>query len=186
MALEVEQKFAVADVAALQDRLTALGATPGKTLEQRDVYFAHPCRDFLTTDEALRIRQSGDHNYITYKGPKLDAATKTRREIELPLAAGAEGREQTRQLLVALGFTSVIEVHKQRRLFTIRWRQHAIEVALDQVTGLGDFVELEIVTEESGLAAARDAILALATELGLSKTERRGYADLLFAKRATP
>ena len=44
-----------------------------------------PCRDFAQTDEALRIRTVGDTSFVTYKGPKLDATTKTRRELELPL-----------------------------------------------------------------------------------------------------
>ena len=54
-----------------------------------------------------------------------------------------------------------------------------VEVALDVVTGLGEFVELELVTDEDDLAAAGQAINDLAAELALSEPERRSYLELL-------
>src|SRR4029079_17138635 len=82
---EVEQKHRVDDTGALTDRLAALGVAIGPPAVQVDQYFAHPCRDFASTDEALRIRTTGGASFVTYKGPKVDKTTKTRREIELPL-----------------------------------------------------------------------------------------------------
>lgn len=55
---EVEQKFPLADVAAVERRLAELGAQAGGTVEQVDRYFNHPVRDFAQTDEALRLRSS--------------------------------------------------------------------------------------------------------------------------------
>ena len=60
----------------------ALAARFHDPAEQVDRYFAHPCRDFARTDEALRLRRDGDDVAITWKGPRIDAATKTRRESE--------------------------------------------------------------------------------------------------------
>ncbi len=92
MPYEVEMKFPAADLAELESRLAGLGATIAAPQSEVDVYFAHPARDFAKTDEALRIRRKGSLNFITYKGPKIDAATKTRREIELPLSARRASR----------------------------------------------------------------------------------------------
>jgi len=78
MQFEVEQKFPVADLADVENRLAALGATFVDEVVQVDRYFAHPSRDFAKTDEAIRIRQVGDANFITYNGPKIDTTTKTR------------------------------------------------------------------------------------------------------------
>ena len=64
----------------MSDRLT--DTRPGEPAEQVDTYFSHPARDFAATDEALRIRSIDQENFVTYKGPKLDATTKTRREID--------------------------------------------------------------------------------------------------------
>ena len=93
--------------------------TLGEPIVQSDQYFAHPARDFAQTDEALRIRTVGDTSFVTYKGPKLDATSKTRRELELPLAASDPDGSQFAELLAALGFTPVAIVRKQRRKFHI-------------------------------------------------------------------
>ena len=79
MQYEVELKFPVADLGAIEARLVELGTRFDEAVTQVDRYFAHPARDFARTDEALRIRQVGNACYVTYKGPKVDAATKTRR-----------------------------------------------------------------------------------------------------------
>ena len=82
---EVECKYPVDDLPRVEIALARMGAKIGAPVRQTDKYFAHPSRDFAATDEALRIRVSGEENYITYKGPKVDATTKTRREIDFLL-----------------------------------------------------------------------------------------------------
>ncbi len=93
MKFEIEQKFPLAEREPFLSRLTQLSARPHGECRQEDRYFNHPGRDFAATDEALRIRSVGNDNFVTYKGPKLSGPTKSRREIELPLAAGGAGRE---------------------------------------------------------------------------------------------
>lgn len=182
MAIEVEQKFRVADLPALEARLAELGAVPGEDHVQVDCYYAHPQRDFATTDEALRLRRVGSHNYITYKGPKLDASTKTREEIELALPAGDDGAVDSARLLEALSFRPVAEVRKRRRHFALTWEGRELGVCLDRIEELGDFVELEIVVGGEELAAARDAVASLARRLELTAAERRSYLELLLAR----
>lgn len=179
MAIEVECKFRVANHGGLQRQLADLDAAIGAPELQVDTYFAHPARDFAVTDEALRIRRVGDKSYITYKGPKLDARTKTRREIELPLASEAAGASDFAALLAALGFRVVREVRKQRRSAKIDWQNQQVEIALDHVAGLGNFVELELLVEDSAVPAAQASLAALAQRLQLTNVERRSYLELL-------
>jgi adenylate cyclase class 2 len=181
MQFEVEQKFPVADLAAVAARLRGLGASARDAIVQVDRYFAHPARDFAQTDEALRIRQIGEQNLITYKGPKIDRVTKTRHELELPLAGGATSAAQWTMLLQALGFKPVAEVRKVRQVLDLTWLDALIEIALDQVDGVGNFVELEVIADESGLDVAKSRIQTLAAALGLSGAERRSYLELLLA-----
>lgn len=180
MQYEVEQKHRVEDATTLAARLSEHGASWGEPIEQADEYFAHPQRDFAQTDEALRIRTVGGRSYITYKGPKLDAATKTRRELELPLAAS---HSEFAELLAALGFRPVMTVHKIRRPFELVHAGQTVHGAWDEIAGLGAFVELELPADESSLAAAKDCIASLAAELALGPTERRSYLELLLARR---
>jgi adenylate cyclase, class 2 len=186
MAIEVEQKFRVADVPALERRLTALGGAAGATELQVDSYFAHPQRDFAQTDEALRLRRVGQRNYVTYKGPKLDASTKTRHEIELELPSGEGAARDAAKLLELLAFARVADVCKRRVHYTLSWQGRQIDVSLDQVEGLGDFVELEIMASGADVDAARDAIRSLAGRLDLSNSERRSYLELLLVARQDP
>ena len=181
MKFEVEQKFPVENLTDIENRLASAGATFSDVVVQVDRYFAHPSRDFAQTDEAIRIRQVGDANFITYKGPKIDATTKTRKEIELPLHDGAEQSEQWASLLEALSFSPVAMVSKRRRLARIAWQDTEIEVALDQVDGLGSFVELEVSADEASLDAAKSKVQSLADKLGLSGSEQRSYLELLLA-----
>ena len=210
---EVEQKYPVADVKAIEDRLSRLGASWHGTAEQVDRYFNHPSRDFAVTDEALRLRSTAAGVAITWKGPRLDATAKTRREIELPLALAAVPAaaqalaavpaaaqalaavpaaaqalaavpamlDHWTELLEALGFRRVREVAKRRRLATVAWEGAAIEVALDHVADLGDFMELELQADASGIAAAAARIESLARELGCSNAEPRSYLEMLLS-----
>ena len=195
MRYEVEMKFPVADLSALETRLTGLGTTIAATQPEVDVYFAHPVRDYSRTDEALRLRRKGTAYSITYKGPKIDAATKTRREIDLPLATDEEGFKAWFDMLEALGFSIAGEVRKSRRKAHVLWQERSVEVSLDAVERLGEFAELELVVDDGSttgvdgaatdaprspsIEAAKTCIVSLAAALGLEASERRSYLELL-------
>lgn len=205
---EVEQKYPVADVAAFEVRLAGAAARWHGVVEQVDRYFGHPSRDFAATDEALRLRSTAEGVVITWKGPRLDATAKTRREIELPLAeaavpaaavaeaavpvtAVAEAAvraspqatlDRWTDLLEALGFRRVREVAKRRRLATVAWEGAAVEVAVDHVAGLGDFVEFELQADAAGIARAAARVESLARHLGCTRPEPRSYLEMLLAR----
>src|SRR5437868_9245233 len=117
--LEVEMKFPGADFAAVERKLAEWGAAAGAPLEEADHYFNAPDRDFAQTDEALRIRRIGPANRVTYKGPKRDAQTKTRTEVEVPLGDGDETAADFARLLVHLKYRPVAVVRKRRRIFRL-------------------------------------------------------------------
>jgi adenylate cyclase class 2 len=182
MSYEVEQKHRVHDAAGLMRQLTDRGVVLEAGVTQIDKYFAHPCRDFARTDEALRIRTVGGGSYVTYKGPKLGGPTKTRRELELPLGRNDVDGGQMAELLAALGFGPVATVRKERRSFEVRHQGQRVVGALDEVDGLGSFVELELIADEAGLDAARNTISDLAADLKLGPIESGSYLEMLLAK----
>ncbi|HZT80649.1 MAG TPA: class IV adenylate cyclase [Gemmataceae bacterium] len=182
--LEVEQKFAAVDFAALEQRLAAWGARADAPRVDADHYFNAPDRDFAATDEALRLRRVGPANFVTYKGPKRDPLTKTRTEIEVPLAPGDRAADDFARLLICLGYRPVAVVRKRRRLYHTEREGFAVEVTLDEVDELGRFAEVEIQAPEERLDAAREVLLRTAAELGLKHAERRSYLELLLARRA--
>lgn len=177
--LEVEMKFPVDSLDGLRRALRSVGARTGKTLREEDIYLSHPNRDFARTDEALRVRRVGQRAELTYKGPKLDATTKTRREIELPLADAKNGAANAISMLEALGFLPVAIVRKKRREYAITRSRRAYKILVDEVDGLGTFVEIETIADARDLDGARDGVLKLASDMGLESSERRSYLELL-------
>jgi adenylate cyclase, class 2 len=180
--LEVEVKFPVSDLAAIEMRLKVLGATPERNRVETDYYFNAPDRDFASTDEALRLRRIGPANFVTYKGPKTDKTTKTRLEIEVALAEGDEAVEKFKRLLASLGYRPVAQVEKQRQIYSLDRGGFAIEICLDQVRDVGAFVEIETQAPDTAVEQARQAVLRLARELELETQERRSYLELLLGR----
>ena len=176
---EVELKFRL-DVSAdeITRRIDALGGEFLDEIPQDDYYFNHPVRDFAETDEAFRIRRVGDLNCITWKGPKVDTETKTRREIEIPLGDGSDVSGQFAEVLAILGFRSVACVRKTRRRFRLNWQDDTFELAMDNVDGVGLYLEIELLADESTLKEAQAAVVDLSRELGLSQPEKRSYLEL--------
>ena len=197
MPFEVEQKFQFesekefldfsnSSIALLQERFS--GEELG-VVEETDVYYNHPSRDFVQTDEALRIRyrivEGKSQLRITYKGPKLDAVTKTRKELELPLAASAEQdcselKLKWDMLLQALGFVPVGSVYKIRRKIRFVWDYVPVELSLDRLPAInGYFAEVELIAQtESDLDFCRAKLLQIADSLKLVKVVKKSYLNL--------
>jgi adenylate cyclase class 2 len=183
--LEIEQKFARADFAAVERRLAEWGAGPAEEHNEADHYFNAPDRDFARTDEAFRLRRVGRANFLTYKGPKRDPNVKIRTELEVPLPEGDEAAAQFTQLLTHLGYRPVAVVRKRRRSYRLSRGGLALNVCLDEVDELGRFAEVEIVAPEDQVGAARAALAEMVAGLGLhdGDLERRSYLGLLLASR---
>ncbi|QEG37039.1 class IV adenylate cyclase [Bythopirellula goksoeyrii] len=197
MPIEVEQKYRVATHAPTVTALGAWDVTLGDAVEQVDTYYRHPQRDFAQTDEAFRLRSVGKQNFMTYKGPKLDAETKTRHEEEVRLADGPEARQTFEAILRHLAFDPVATVTKHRIICNLERDGFHVEIALDQIEELGPFVEIEITipatrdaersaaerVDPERVTAAKQVLAALANELGISEVERRSYLELLLEER---
>lgn len=177
--LEIEMKFPVADFQGIEAKLREWGAEPQSPLQEADHYFNAPDRDFAKTDEAVRVRRIGTSNRITYKGPRQKGPAKTRTEIEVGLAEGTAAAEGFCRLLVCLGYRPTAVVRKVRIASRFPRGDFDLEVCLDEVEKVGRFVEVEIVASEEKLAAAQHVLQEVAGELGLSKSERRSYLEML-------
>jgi adenylate cyclase class 2 len=174
--MEYEVKIRVGSIQPLRARLAFLGIRPAKNLTEKDTYFNSPTRDFGMTDEALRIRSTDEGANLTYKGPKIGlAGIKAREE----LIATVEPEEAMEEILLRLGFTRTAAIEKTRETY----RVEGTFVALDEVKGLGSFVEIEA---PPGLGEG-EAIALISRVRG--ELEVRGeettlsYLEMILAKR---
>ncbi len=163
--MEVEAKFRLKE--GVLEKIEGI-ARLYEDKEEIDVYLSHPCRDFAKTDEALRIRQE-KRIKVTYKGPKIDAETKSREEVNVEVSSFNE----TLRLFEFLGFKKFRTVKKRRKIY----RLEGAIICVDSVEGLGDFIEIEV---EGGLEK-KEEIFRIAGMLGYSRDEsiRLSYLELL-------
>lgn len=182
--LEAEIKASLAGVSAevLLERAGSMGFRPAAQLRETDVYFNGNDRDFRRTDEALRLRRvqtlpgGAEESLLTYKGPKLDQVSSARTEYETAVADG----ETAGKLLEALGYRPVFTVEKLRREYHLA----DVTLCLDDVTGLGTYLELEtLAPSEEAREAAVNRLLTLLDQLGISRDQltRSSYLELLAA-----
>lgn len=177
--LEIEMKFRVADFDGVVARLAGWRAEKGAAQSEHDHYYNAPDRDFGKTDEALRLRRVGAMSKITYKGPKHPGPTKTRTEIEVPLADGDEAARDFLRVLEHLGYRATAVVRKSRIPYSMRRGEFDMVVCLDEVERLGKFVEVEIVAPTEQKTAAQDVLMTTARELGLETSEPRSYLHMV-------
>jgi adenylate cyclase class 2 len=143
---------------------------------QSDVYYNAPNRNFKETDEALRIRVSNGHAEVTYKGPKIDAETKARKEINVKI----DDYQKFNTILKILNFKRIKSVDKVRR----QYECEGLSVMIDEVKDLGRFLEVEVLVE-GNFEAAKERIFSLLNRIGLDKEKltRESYLELLLKKR---
>jgi adenylate cyclase class 2 len=152
------------------DKILAMGAVLKGTEHHHDIYFNSPNRDFRKTDEALRIRIKEEGARLTYKGPKLDSRTKSRLELTVEL----DNPMAMEKILAELGFRPSGEVRKRRTKYTLG----EVTFALDDVDGLGSFLEIEAPAEDDW-ADKQERVLAILQRLGQVESIRKSYLELL-------
>jgi len=135
-----------------------------------DLYFNSPQHDFARTDEALRIRIKEEGVRLTYKGPKLDLETKSRKEVTVEV----DDPEALEEIVESLGFVRAAVVKKQRTKYAL---DEAV-LCLDEVEGLGTFLEVEISGGEDW-EIQKGKVLETMSRLGLEESIRESYLELL-------
>jgi homotetrameric cytidine deaminase len=149
-----------------------LGAEDRGVLVQRDTYFRAP-------SGRLKLREERDAGATLVQYDRPDAAAARVSRYRLVAVEDADGLREA--LDAALGTLVIVE--KQRHL--LLWK--GVRIHLDQVDGLGDFVELEGVAEPgSDLGAERRRVDALAEALGIvpERIVAESYSDRLLGADA--
>lgn len=173
MATEIEIKLRLADAAALRERLEACGARRAGQVREVNSIFDRPDGSLQRADCALRIRRvaplgavesspspspggAPESAWLTFKGPRTGSSPQTREELEVRV----QDADALVAILARLGLLERVVYEKRREA----WRLEGCEVALDELPGLGRFVEIEGPDEQ--------AVRNLRTRLGLEQAER--------------
>jgi adenylate cyclase class 2 len=166
---EVEIKFLVEDLRALERRLRSAGfrrITP-RTHEINTLYDT-PRQTLRKRGELLRIRKYGRLWILTHKGRSVSARHKSRIETETEMADG----ETMAAILQALGFAPSFRYEK----FRSEWTDGQGQVVIDE-TPIGNVSEIE---------GRPRWIDATARRLGVSRAQyiTQNYASMFFEWKA--
>lgn len=172
---EVERKYAVPDRAEITARLEARDAI-AFTLGNRetDIFLDWPDGRLAAAgkQQVLRLMQPSERVLWFVKGPAPDEC----------IATDLEDFSKARAMLAALGCVETDRVEKQRDIFFLG----DFHITLDRVPGLGDFVELAVMTDdEQSLPGWADKIEQLAATLDLlpERLQTRSYRAMLADRR---
>lgn len=170
MPTNIEIKARVRDSLDLQARAAVLSDTPVEVIPQEDTFFCVP-------KGRLKLRQLAPDRaqLVYYERPDQDGPKRS----EYYIFETSDPQNLKTTLTLALGVRGV--VRKTRFLYLVGQTR----IHLDDVEGLGQFMELEVVlrdgqTDAEGQAIARD----LMTRLGIREEDllEGAYMDLLEQK----
>jgi predicted adenylyl cyclase CyaB len=163
----VEIKARLHDVDSIRARAEALADSPPIVIGQTDTFF--PCPNARLK---LRVFDDGSGELIRYERPDTAGPKESRYDI----ARIPEAEPLRAVLSAALGTRCV--VRKRRVLYVVGQTR----VHLDDVDGLGAFLELEVVLR-SGQSTTEGEVVArdLMARLGITPDDlvAQAYADLL-------
>jgi adenylate cyclase class 2 len=169
--LEIEIKAKIDDPVILEKKVKESGAVYEKRESHVDIYFNHPSRNFAETDEAFRVRRVDGNTRVTYKGPKLGGAVKSRVERETSVG----DFDVIRDIITMLGFRESGRVVKTRVVYSLG----DAEICFDDVDGLGSFIEIEMTGTDREFL--EEAVETLARKFGVSEYEKRSYLEMVLA-----
>lgn len=167
MPRNVEVKARVADLVGVEARVRTIAEQGPVEVDETDTFFACPngrlkLREFTPTRGELIFYDRPD-----VVGPKLSDY------LVVPTSAPHTMRDALSRALSVVG-----QVRKRRRLYLAQ----NTRIHLDQVDGLGSFLELEVVLSDSQSTAEGEAVTrALLSIPGVSEAnlECGAYVDLL-------
>ncbi len=181
MKTEIEVKAKIANNDVLMSALTRLGCTFGDSISQDDMVYGEKTgtlEEFLSNDVFLRIRIRGDGKIVlTAKQPtKKSAEHLVKIEHEVEVSSHLEARA----ILEMMGYSPMVRVKKIRRIAHF----NEYEICIDEIEGLGAFIELEIMGERDDAERIQKDMWLFLESLGIQPEDRikKGYDILMLEK----
>jgi adenylate cyclase class 2 len=177
--MEVEVRAKVKNFLTLRRKLKAMGAKFGSVLNQKDWLFypkgAIKTKSQKSGDYLLRVRSENGQHFLTYKG------LTERKGVWVEYEFGIDNPQEARKLIEAMGFGLALILEKKR----IPGKLGKIVFCLDQIKGLGNFIEMEIITGKKKSKEAQQKIRQIFSQLGIDKGDlvRIGYPQIILKKR---
>lgn len=172
---EVEVKARITNAADIARRLTQLGCVWSESLHQDDRVY-NKKGDSLGAQYrgmvVLRIRNENGTSIVTLKQQQENEKDNIEREVVV------DDPSAMHDILSIMGWQETIRVKKVRQTCSY----NNLTVCLDEVEGLGSFVEVEKLTDGDGGERVQEELFQLLESWGVSRNQRvmEGYDTQLF------
>ncbi len=177
---EIEVKARIRNPEELRAKLTALGCQFSEPVAQDDTVYLQRPLEIKDGGQrgivALRIRRQAGKNILTVKKQLENGLDKIEYEIVVDDPA------QAHAMIEVLDFHQVSHVNKTRQKCTY----NDLEICLDEVEGLGSFIEVEkMADEESDSEAIQAELFSWLISLGIKEEDRatKGYDIMMYEER---
>lgn len=145
-----------------------------------DYYFDDEQGNLYRNDKVLRVRHTPTKYVLCYKQWHRDKTSGNRTyadEYEVVVSDG----HKAMQLLSSLGYQVAVIVEKERKTYSAQ----GFEIALDNVKGLGAFVEIELDHDVEDVEAGIASIYDLLNSIGIQRyqVQCRGYSAMIRAQQ---
>ncbi|MFH0952658.1 MAG: class IV adenylate cyclase [Patescibacteria group bacterium] len=178
---EIELTFPLKNPEELEEQLNDIAEFQDKDVKQEDTYYIPPHHNFIKQNpirEWLRLRETVKGTVLNYKfwHNADDQKAVSCDEYETKLTDA----EAIKEILKRLDFIPIIIVDKKRST----WLYQGVEIAIDEVTGLGFYIELEAKGEFKNIAEAKEHLYKVLKELkaDVGEQDYKGYPHLLLEK----
>jgi adenylate cyclase class 2 len=179
MNIEIELKARLDNPKQVEAKLKKI-ARFVRQKRQKDVYYVPKSKDFFAikkTKEYLRVRYDEGKDQLAYHVCSyLSEEKQSTKEFEVYV----DNPRLTETILKGIGFRRRVVVYKTRRYYSMS----GFEVVLDNVKGLGSFIEVEAKKDFGGIDKTMERCREVLKRLGLEKVKKinKGYPDLILGK----
>lgn len=172
---EVEVKAKVSNFEEIQFTLSGLGCVFSEPQIQKDRIYLPEGVEFPDKTVGtlfLRIRNSNGKHILTLK--KQIGTEHENIEHELAI----DNPEEADEMAKLLSFHEVLFVSKKR----IKCEYEDMKICLDEIEGLGSFVEVEKMTNEEDTQKVRKELFEFLKILGIQEEDQveKGYATMIY------
>lgn len=171
---EIEVKAKLNRPKEVKRKLIDLGCSFSEPLVQKDIIYLHKSLEFkdITRGKVvLRIRNSNGKLLLTLKKQLENELDNIEREITF------DDFQQAADILGYMDYHEVVRVEKTRS----KCKYHDLEICVDDVTGLGTFIEVEKMSESEDSLEVQKQLFSFLQTLGVSEQDRvfKGYDTLI-------
>jgi len=167
--LEIELRAKVADFEALENKLCLLSARFQGEREEYDQYFGPEDRKMI-----VRIRNRNGVSFLTFKSLSQSTEVCAWQEWETKIE-DADALEK----ILSNGLKRLVEIRKKRKTYAL----NDFEINLDRIQDLGNFIEVELISENIPEAKKRLEKFLKELEISEERVVREGYVQLMMKNR---